>query len=437
MIKRDPDLTDSINDQIDIIYKSGAHLLEIINDILEVSKIEAGSASLKSSVFNLHNLLDDICTMFEIRVKQKKLQFKSERSDKVPEFILSDEGKLRQILINLLGNAVKFTDEGGISLRIKVEVEQTDAFLTVEVEDSGIGINESEIKKIFDPFQQSSIGKRVQGGTGLGLTISNKYVEMLGGDINIKSNEGTGSLFSFTIPIETGDFSEIKEKKVVARVVGLKPSQKKIHILVVDDRDTNRAFLSRLLGMVGFVIKEATNGKEAIEMFESFKPDIILMDISMPFMDGYEATRRIKTLEAGENTPIIAVTASAFEEDKEKIYDAGCDAFLRKPFKEDELFKVLEESIDIQYIKQSNESVETDSINTGIDFNNFLKIPVPLLIAIKKASISLNINELNKLIMELKNYDEKISTYFKELIDNFAFDIILEFIEKAEGRYEK
>lgn len=435
LIKRDPELTESIDEQVDIIYRSGEHLLALINDILEVSKIESGSVNINPSVFNLYGLLDDLEIMFHVRTSQKKLLLTMERAENVPQYVLTDEGKLRQIFINLIGNAVKFTDEGGISIRVKIEKNTaSDMFLIVEIEDSGIGIKKAELENIFEAFKQTSEGEWVKGGTGLGLTISRQYILLLGGEINVKSKDGTGSLFTFTIPIEEGDSLEYNEKIIHEKVIGLAADQKKFNVLIVDDRDTNRAFLSRLLGMVGFIVNEATNGKDAVEMFKEGQHDVVLMDISMPVMDGYEATRQIRAMDKGGKIPIIAITASAFEEDKTKILAVGCNKFLRKPFKEHELFSALAEFLDIRYIKEEH---DTDQIKpVKINSGEFAKLPLYLLEQIKQASVSLDRDRINDLILQVEEHDTNLADNLRELADNYAFDVILDLINQAGGYRE-
>jgi PAS domain S-box-containing protein len=334
---------------IEMINKSGEYLLALINDILEISKIEAGRAVFSSSGFNLHSMLNDIEAMIRSRSNEKKLSLLMEISDDLPGDIITDEVKLRQILINILINAVKFTQEGGIGFRVKTGRDESGQMILIaEIEDTGIGITPDEINNLFKMFWQSEAGIK-EGGTGLGLVISKEYAKMLGGDITVRSELGKGSCFTvkvkFDIEEESGSRQAISRK----RVIGIKPGQKKYLILIADDRKENRLLLNKILSGIGFEIIEAVDGKDALEKFSALKPDLILMDMRMPLMDGYEATRRIKEID-GKNTPIIAVTASAFYEDRKKIIDAGVNAYLRKPFKEYEIFNAIQSFLGVRYV---------------------------------------------------------------------------------------
>jgi PAS domain S-box-containing protein len=329
------------------INRSGEHLLALINDILEVSRIEAGRVTLNQSNFNLHSLLHDIEAMFRLKTNEKNLTLLFEYSDKLPGFVAADEGKLRQIIINLVGNAVKFTKEGGIALRAYPKLENDKIRFVAEVEDTGPGIVEKDLDKLFQKFGQTETGIK-EGGTGLGLAISQQYAKIMNGNIAVRSKEGKGTCFTLTIDIENGE-EIVKEENQKRHVIGLEPDQKLYRILVADDHTDNRELLKIMLTSVGFEVIEARNGNETIEKFTESLPDLILMDMRMPVMDGYETIRSIRKIEK-KQTPIIAVTASVFLEDLEKIKEAGSDGYLRKPFKENELFECIESCLGVQYI---------------------------------------------------------------------------------------
>ncbi|MCU0845967.1 MAG: response regulator, partial [Spirochaetes bacterium] len=262
----------------------------------------------------------------------------------------TDEGKLRQVLINLVGNAVKFTEEGGIALRIGARgAEKETIDLLFEVEDTGPGIAENEIERVFNAFEQTSTGIR-SGGTGLGLALSQGFVMIMGGELTLGSTVGKGSIFRFTVPVREGREDLAEKKKARRNVLRLKPGREEIRVLIADDRETNRRLLTHMLSAVGFVTREVGNGEEAIGVFHEWRPRVILMDMTMPVMDGYEATRRIKADAQGKKTVIIAVTASAFEEDRQRVMAAGADGYLAKPFKEAELFEVIRELTGADYL---------------------------------------------------------------------------------------
>jgi len=301
ILEHDPLLTLQQAGHVRTITRSGVHLLKLINDILDMSKIEAGRTTLYETAFCLNDLLDDLEMMFRSRADAKGLQLLMERSEGVPSYVTADEGKLRQILVNLMGNAVKLTDAGGVTVRVRADsvegktVEGNESMrLVVEVEDSGPGIPEKDVDRIFDAFQQSDSGVKA-GGAGLGLAISRKFVEMMGGQLTVTSQVGKGSCFRFGVLVKSAeDVSEL-EQTVPRRVVGLAPGTGPFRILVVDDIPTNRALLQALLQPLGFEIVEASNGVEALEIFDQWSPHAVLMDMRMPVMDGYEATRRIKS----------------------------------------------------------------------------------------------------------------------------------------------
>ncbi len=359
ILNRDPSLV-AHRQTLDIINRSGEHLLELINDILEMSKIEAGRTTLNESSFDLYRLLDSLESMLTLKAATKQLQLFFERSPSVPQYIHTDESKLRQVLINLLSNAIKFTDEGGVTLRIQRNLDPSLnnseqpgqlLYLEFEIEDTGYGIDPGEMNQLFAPFGQTEAGRKSQQGTGLGLPISQKFVHLMGGEIQVKSELGKGSLFRFTIQVQFANMTAILPTTVPAQVIGyeLPPDQPNYRILVVDDRLESRLLLVKLLGDMGFAVREACNGQEAIAVWESWQPHLIWMDMRMPIMDGYEASKRIKSTLSGQATVIIALTASAFEEDRALVLSAGCDDFLRKPFREETLWQKMAEHLGIQF----------------------------------------------------------------------------------------
>lgn len=294
LMQRDPKLSQQSREHLDIINRSGEHLLALINDILEMSKIEAGRAIFVPSTFDLHSLLNDLEMMFRVRTDAKKLRFLSEKVGDVPRWIITDEGKLRQVLINILGNAVKFTDEGGIALRIRAKTGKGDSVdLQFEVEDTGPGMAEEEIGRLFQAFEQTGAGIK-SGGTGLGLALSRGFIQIMGGSISVASTISKGTIFQFEIPVREGKEEQTPPKEAKRRVLSLRPGQSEIRVLIADDRETNRRLLSQLLEAVGFPTREVVNGAEAIRMVHEWKPKVVLMDMTMPVMDGYEATQTIK-----------------------------------------------------------------------------------------------------------------------------------------------
>ena len=324
LMNRDKMLSDTQKEYNVAIINAGEHLLSLINDILELSKIEAGRVVLNPADIDLHALLNDIQMIFNEPTHSKNLQFLLEKEDDLPQYIFVDESKLRQIFVNLIGNALKFTEEGGIAVRARVDtVADNKKMLVVEVQDSGPGIPVEEMDKLFKHFEQTSSGISKGSGTGLGLALSRELAILMGGDITITSEVVKGSVFTFQVEIKDGNPNAI-EKSSPQGVIGIERSDTTYRILVVDDKNDNLKVASDLLKLVGFETNEAANGEVAIEKFESWNPHLILMDMRMPVMDGYEATRRIKSTEKGRKTPIIALTASTFEDELNKIKALEC-----------------------------------------------------------------------------------------------------------------
>jgi len=355
LMLREPGLSLRQREQLASINRSGEHLLSLINDILELSKIEAGHVNINRTTFDVRAMLDDITAMFRVRTDARQLGLSVEPAKDVPRFIVTDQGKLRQILINLLGNAVKFTTGGKISLRVMVERDENKRLiLKMEVEDTGQGIAEKDLLRIFNMFEQSEAGLSA-GGTGLGLALTRQFSRLLGGDVGVKSRPGEGSCFFFRIAVEEG-VEPPGGEKIKKRIAGLKPGGKKPMILIVDDNRESRVFLRELLSITGFLTAEAENGREAIAGFKKDRPNLVLMDLNMSVMDGRQACKIIKKMTEGRDVPVIAVTAAAFTESGEEPLSAVFDGIIVKPFREQELFDVLESRLGVEYVYEEEAS---------------------------------------------------------------------------------
>jgi CheY-like chemotaxis protein len=357
-LQRDKTLSEQQEEGIEVIHRCGEHLLTLINDILDLSKIEAERVELYPSEFNFHNFLKTIVELFQLRAQQKALRFLYEELSILPTFVFADETRLRQILVNLLGNAFKFTEQGGITFKVGYHYEE----IRFQVEDTGIGIDPKEIDNIFLSFQQVGNSNYRMQGTGLGLTITRKLVEMMGGELHVESRLDQGSTFWVTL-----DLPEVltpKEHKSIHETmikypIGFEGDPKKV--LIVDDREDNRSVLNNLLKPLGFDILEAVNGQEAVAQFETYQPDLILMDLVMPIMDGFEATHLIRELPTTKAVIIIAISASAFEFHKQESQQAGCDDFIVKPFRFKELLSCLQTYLKLVWIYESD-NVEIDTV---------------------------------------------------------------------------
>ena len=330
---------------LDTILRSGQHLLSLINDILDISKIEAGMAELHITSFDLYNLLDGIESMLHIKAKSKQLQLTFELSPKLPQYIQTDENKLRQVLINILGNAIKFTDSGSVKLLLEVfeenSLHDSTLHLQFQVTDTGRGIASEELNNIFDAFVQSNPTYQAEDGTGLGLAICKRFVQLMGGHIQIESYLQQGTTVKFDILAGLPSSPQVNQALPKGRITGLADNQPEFNILIVEDNWDNRQLLIQILAPIGFRLIEASNGQEAIELWQRHHPNLILMDMRMPVMDGYQATKIIKEkyyekkTNTRRNTPIIALTATAFNENKQLMLAIGCDDFIPKPFQEE------------------------------------------------------------------------------------------------------
>src|SRR5437588_358221 len=351
LMLRDRDLTPQQCQYLGTINRSGEHLLALINDILEMSKIEAGRTTLNPSTFDLPVLLKDLEMMFRVRTNEKKLSFSVEMIGDVPQYIVTDINKLRQVFINVLGNTVKFTEQGGIGLRVRADRRgAAGPFLDVEIEDTGPGISPDDQDKLFRHFEQTKTGQQAGTGTGLGLAISREFVRLMGGAITVNSQVGKGSVFVIHLPLKEGEPQAVQAKAKPRHVLRLQPGQATCRVLIADDIEDNRQLLEQLLGPVGFEIRLATNGEEAIQAFEEWRPQLILMDFRMPVMDGHEAIRRIRAMAGGADPKIIAVTASAMDENRQELMEIGADDFISKPFREAELFRKIHTHVGVEYV---------------------------------------------------------------------------------------
>lgn len=368
LMAKDSSLSIKQIESLDVINHSGNHLLTLINDVLDMSKIEAGHIYLEAEPVDLGILVADVVDMMQIQAAEKGLQLFLDQNSDFPQHIKTDSAKLRQIFINLLNNAVKFTEEGEINLRLGMHDNHADnIILRIEVEDTGIGIAEADLDYVFKPFEQLGVQHKLSG-TGLGLALTKQFVELMEGSINVKSTRGNGSLFYAEIPVELvreGKISTIETSH--RRVKKFKSAEPEWRILIVEDEANNRLLLHRQLESVGFSVREAVNGEEAIQQFKDWQPNLICMDMRMPVMDGYEATRSIRALPGGTEVKILALTASAFKEQNEQIMTVGCDAVIHKPYKEPDIFAAMKEQLGINYIyEETSELLNQQTVSKPV-----------------------------------------------------------------------
>ncbi len=435
IMTRSQNLPREHQESVGIISRSGEHLLTLINNILDLSKIEAGKTTLNPKNFDLHRLLEDIHDMFQIKAEEKNLQLLMEYAPHLPRYIRTDDIKLRQVLINIINNALKFTQTGGISVRVDLgETKTSSHSIHFEIEDSGAGIAPEELGNLFEAFTQTETGKQAQEGTGLGLPISRQFVHLMGGDITVKSQVEIGTTFLFDIQVTVVEASDVTTQQPTSRVIALEPNQPKYRILIVDDKPLNRQLLIKLLSPLGFELQEAINGQEAVNIWSEWEPHLIWMDMRMPVMDGYTATQMIKAHIKGQATAIIALTASVLEEEKAMVLSAGCDDFLRKPFREEEIFKAMHKHIGVTYIYEdltpNNLGVKhTKEILTVAEM---AKLPTELLAQLQEAVMFSDEDLMAKLVNQITHHNEPLARAIENSLHHFEYEKILNLIAATQ-----
>lgn len=334
------------------INSSAQYLLALISDLLDMAKIDSGALRVQLSNFCLMDLLESILEMFVPQLKGSGVSLVVEGLEQVPRIICADQRMLRQVLINLVGNAVKFTEIGTIRIVVSCDklIEGKEVLYRFAVEDTGSGFQNTKSEELFRPFSQISSTQYEQHGAGLGLSICKHFVEEMGGNIGVDSKVGDGSTVKFSIRALIADNEISCKRKNKLRVSALSEDQKGYRILIVEDNATNRLILKKYLTRVGFDVELANNGKDAVEKWSKWKPDLIWMDIQMPVLDGLQATRAIRQQETDSHTVIIALTANVYQNDLNETIAAGCDDYATKPFNEAEIFTLMEKHLGVEYV---------------------------------------------------------------------------------------
>ncbi|MCZ6634875.1 MAG: ATP-binding protein [bacterium] len=425
----DPDLNDYHRKTLGIIGQSGEHLLELINDILDISKIESGHEELNPIHFDILALIQGLGAMFEMRCRQKGIVWNLETN--VPSGVVhGDEGKLRQILINLSGNAVKFTTRGEVTLMASALDQDQYAF---EVRDTGPGIPEDKQAAIFEPFQQEEAGLQ-KGGTGLGLAIATKHVAMMGGKIGLESQPGVGSRFFFTLTLLPGqELEKGDETRDWSRVKHLAEGQL-VRALVVDDVENNREVLSQMLARIGVDVKMAENGQEALDLMDQDMPDIVFMDIRMPVMDGPEALDRLFQTHGKDATKVVAVTASVFAHQRESYLEMGFKEFLSKPLPKEKIYACLSDQLGVDY--ELGEKILPDSpaeASQEVDWKD-LQLPSDLHSDLMTAVDTHSITQLRTSLEQLAEESPELANHLTELARGFNMEGIKAVLEEVGTR---
>lgn len=480
LLARDKNLTSEQKHTLSAISRSGSHLLNLINDVLEVSKIEAGKVSLHPENCNLLQLLDSLQEMFALKAKYKRLDLNINKSSKLPLFIRVDESRLRQVLINLLTNALKFTEFGSVTLRVNTQPiplpEESDTHsvsdpsqpslsLCFEVEDTGVGIDENELANLFDAFTQTSSGYQSQERTGLGLAICRHFVNLMQGDIQIKSRREQGTTVFFQIPVLIPKTNMVEELSS-PQVIGLASDQSSIRMLIVEDNLDNLQILNRLMTDVGFEVQTVENGEAAVNCWKVWHPHIIWMDWFMPVMNGYEATKAIRSLESqrryhmadvvsqsecsgnpsagskidvpDSRTIIIAITASVFEDIQAECKEAGCDDFLSKPYQQTMLFDLLAKHLKLKFLygDQGDAITSPDAHDPQLMSDQDTKfklsqLSVEWLAQLQQAAIELDEEVVTQKLADIATDYPDLTTKLLKLFRAFQFDQIAEFAGKV------
>lgn len=422
LMRQEAHLTGKQRQNLDIINRSGEHLLSLINEVLEMAKIEAGRVQLEDAPFDLGGMVRDVTDMMELRAKEKGLTLLLDQSSEFPRFIRGDEARLRQILINLVGNAIKFTYQGGVTIRLGVQ-ENSFSHLMMEVEDSGRGIAVADQQRLFQPFVQLGQQAADNKGTGLGLAITQQFVQLMGGKISLESALGKGTLFRVDLPLKVIEASEMVHSDAQRNnVIGLAAGQPIYRVLIVEDQLENQLLLVQLMEKLGFPVKVAENGAIGVEMFESWRPDIIWMDRRMPVMDGLAAAQRIRALPHGRAVKMVAVTASAFMEQRAEMIATGMDDFVRKPYRFHEIYDCLARQLGVQYQYADTPEI---SVTPVLDAAMLAVLPLSLREALRAALESLEDTQIRTVIAQVAQYDAALQKVLSDLVENYDYPAIL------------
>jgi PAS domain S-box-containing protein len=437
IFKRDNTLSVMQKEGVDIIHRNGEYLLTLITDILDISKIEADRLELYLMDFHLGEFLKDIVNLFRIRAKQKQIYFNYQQLTDLPQIIHADEKRLRQILINLLSNAIKFTKKGGVTLKASsiqnLKSKNQNRQIHFQIEDTGIGIASDKLSRIFLPFEQVGNVNEKAAGTGLGLAITKKLIDMMGGDIQVETLLGQGS--TFQIKLDAPAVSEIRSSMQieVPTIIGFKGTPRKI--LVIDDVWENCSVLVKLLKPLGFEVKEASSGQEGVEKASLWQPDLILMDLIMPEMNGFEASRRIKQIPTLKNIVIIAVSASVLKSSRQESLEAGCDDFIVKPVRSEELLERLRVHLNLTYIYDKNDGTITPKNEEIPPLQDIPKGPsVEQATTLFNVTLRGDIDGIIKYIKQLEQEDEQLVP-FAQQIYKLADQLAVKKIRKITKNY--
>ncbi len=430
LMNYDSSLSTKHREYVEIVNQAGEHLLKLINGILEMSKIEAGKITLEITRFDLFALIKSVEQMFSLKASTKNLQLISEWDIDVPQYIETDEGKLRQVLINLVGNGIKFTETGGIALLVRRTTDKN--YLELEVSDTGLGIAPEEIDKLFQAFEQTETGRKSQEGTGLGLAISQQFIQLMGGDISVSSTVGLGTKFIFNIEIGSNDLSETNNSEV-QKIVGLAPAQPEYRILVMEASKVNSLLLLKMLSHMGFNVQEATNINHLIPMCESWKPHLILIDMEILVMNDREVIKYLKTDSNYQKIVVFALTSRNFKYTSNEILSTGCDDFIVRPFSETIMLEKIAQHLEVQYIYEQVDELKNLPIeqSQNLPHQNTLTLemlesmPIEWLTDLHQSAIELDSDWMFDLIQDIPKSHSDLSKVLTDYVNRFDYEQIV------------
>ncbi|MBW4521625.1 MAG: PAS domain S-box protein [Scytolyngbya sp. HA4215-MV1] len=460
LLQRESGFTRSQQEYLSTINRNGEYLRQLISDVLSISKIEADRITLEERCFDLYSLLDGLQKTFYLRARSKNLQFTIDHSATLPRFIEADERKLREILTNLLDNAIKFTEKGKVSLRVSsLSPPTTDQsaittlqtlptpplqpeprYLQFAVEDTGVGIVLEELPTLFEPFLQTSAGRHSQQGTGLGLPICRRFVQLMGGDITVHSQPGVKTQFQFEVAVRPCQLTDLSSLTETQQVIGLAPNQPDYRILVVDDIQENRELLVTLLSSVGFQVREANEGQAAIAIWQDWQPHLIWMDTRLPEVSGDDATRQIRAMEALQptvadqaRTKIIAISASVLQEDQQRILETGCDDFVGKPFSTTTIFEKMSQHLGVQFLYQASSRLEAgdDAFQDRAIVIALAEMSIEWRQQVLRAAQIADEDEIVHLLDQISASQSVLSDAILECVKDFHFDRVVDLIEAS------
>jgi signal transduction histidine kinase/CheY-like chemotaxis protein len=433
LLRADSSISADHHQTLDIINRSGEHLLILINDVLDLAKIEAGRTALENAAFNLRATMRDVAALMRQRAEAKGLTLTLEMDDDVQPVIVADEAKLRQVALNLVGNAVKFTARGGVTLRVSNQSSgrTNGVTLVMEVEDTGSGIAPEDQQRVFTPFVQ--VGhKSDQEGTGLGLSLARQFVELMGGVIGVESAPGKGATFRVEVPVKSAEASAlvpaVPRETVMAR---LARGQSECRVLIVEDLAENWQLLQELLKRAGFQVRVAENGAEGVETFQSWRPHFIWMDWRMPVMDGLEATRRIRELDGGRDVKIVALSASVFSNEREQVLAAGADDFVSKPIQFSRIYDCMARHLGVRFVLDEPQAAAATELGPDVDREALAALPTSSRVDLADALVSLDAMRIDGSIHRVAELNPALASVLVRLAGGLQYTAILQALQSC------